>query len=86
MIKPNAHYIILTPSGNDALQIGKENSATKFTMQQVDGRALKTILTDLPALQVERMRLFEIKDELIMQPVTTINVSAKKKEKRGGGK
>ena len=83
MIKPKSHYIVLTPSGNEALNLQADKKpATKYTMGQFTGKELKQHLDSLTAIQVSNMRLFEIKDELLMKPETTITVTSKSGEKK----
>lgn len=75
MIKPKSEYIMLTPSGNAAIIGGKLTEATKYTMQKLSGAQLKQLLAEAPPISVAQVKLFEIKQELLMQPVTTITIS-----------
>ena len=81
MIKPSGTYLVLTPSDNAAIISGSVKENTKFTRQIMKGKELNAYLGTLPASSVEKMELFEIKQQLFMQPVTTIQVSAKQESK-----
>jgi len=82
MIKPKSKYLVLTPAGNAAIISGSVQESTKYTRQVVQGKELQGLLDKLPAISVERMELYELKEQLVMKPVTTVVVSTSAK----GGK
>lgn len=77
MIKPKGKYLILTPAGNVKINlIDTSAESPKYTMQYLEGKDILRLFESLTAMEVKIMKLYEVKAELCMEPVTSINVTS----------
>jgi len=75
--KPKTNYAVRTPAGNNAILTGEKREKTKYTMQNLTGKALQELLNTMSPMQVEKVQLFEVKQQLFMKPVTSIVIETK---------